>query len=100
MGVTSSRLDRIFGSLESAGFPRALQKSLLPEWVTSDVLADDAASFEVAAILAKRLGLRTSPLLQGEEPRQSTSGRFRASRRTSWRQRRSRPLSPRLWQRL
>lgn len=68
MGVTSSRLDRIFGSLESAGFPRALQKSLLPEWVTSDVLADDAASFEVAAILAKRLGLRTSPLLQGEEP--------------------------------
>lgn len=68
MTATSRKLARIFGTLQSAGFPRALQKSLLPEWVTSDVLADDAASGEVAAILAKRLGLRTSQLLLGDEP--------------------------------
>lgn len=68
MAATSRRLARIFGSLESAGFPRTLQKSLLPEWVTTEVLADDAASVEVAAILAKRLGLRTSLLLRADEP--------------------------------
>jgi hypothetical protein len=59
---SSSKLDTIFGSLESAGFPRSLQDILLPEWVTSEVLLDDAAASEVAVILAKRLGLRTSPL--------------------------------------
>lgn len=68
MAATSRRLARIFGSLESAGFPRAFQRSLLPEWVTSDVLADEAASSEVAAILAKRLGLRASQLLVADEP--------------------------------
>lgn len=35
---------------------------LLPEWVTPEVLSDAAVSSEVAAILAKRLGLRASPL--------------------------------------
>ncbi|MGA3941092.1 hypothetical protein ACI2TU_07795 [Ralstonia nicotianae] len=60
--ATAKRIDRIFGSLEAAGFPLALQKTLLPDWVTSDVLSDEAASSEVATILAKRLGLRASPL--------------------------------------
>ncbi|MBE9139313.1 hypothetical protein IQ254_19275 [Nodosilinea sp. LEGE 07088] len=60
---TSNRqIDRIFGSLESAGFPRSMQNVLLPEWVTPEVLSDTAASLEIAAILAKRLGLRASPL--------------------------------------
>lgn len=62
MTTTTARLDQIFGSLEAAGYPRGFQKSLLPEWVTADVLSDDAASSEIAAILAKRLGLRPSPL--------------------------------------
>ncbi|MBL1179259.1 MAG: ImmA/IrrE family metallo-endopeptidase [Pantanalinema sp. GBBB05] len=35
---------------------------LLPEWVTPEVLSDAAVSSEIAAILAKRLGLRVSPL--------------------------------------
>jgi hypothetical protein len=35
---------------------------LLPEWVTPEVLSDATVSSEIAAILAKRLGLRTSPL--------------------------------------
>jgi hypothetical protein len=52
----------IFGSLESAGFPRSLQNILLPEWVTPEVLSDTTVSSEIAAILAKRLGLRASPL--------------------------------------
>ncbi|PMB10304.1 ImmA/IrrE family metallo-endopeptidase [Fischerella thermalis CCMEE 5273] len=52
----------IFGSLESAGFPRSLQNMLLPEWVTTEVLSDTAASSEIATILAKRLGLRAAPL--------------------------------------
>jgi hypothetical protein len=58
----SRQIDKIFGSLESAGFPRSLQKNLLPEWVTREVLSDAAASSEIAVILAKRLGLRTSSL--------------------------------------
>jgi hypothetical protein len=62
MTTTAPRLDQIFGSLEAAGYPRGFQKSLLPEWVTADVLSDEAASSEVAAILAKRLGLRPSQL--------------------------------------
>ena len=56
------QIDKIFGSLESAGYPRSLQNTLLPEWVTPEVLSDAAASSEIAAILAKRLGLRASPL--------------------------------------
>jgi hypothetical protein len=56
------QIDTIFGSLESAGFPRILQRILLPEWVTPEVLSDATVSSEIAAILAKRLGLRTSPL--------------------------------------
>lgn len=56
------RIDRIFKSLESAGFPRSLQNTLLPEWVTAEVLSDEAASSEIATILAKRLGLRASQL--------------------------------------
>ncbi|MFT4503202.1 ImmA/IrrE family metallo-endopeptidase [Caballeronia sp. 15711] len=56
------RIQRIFGALESAGYPVKFQRSLLPEWVTPDVLADESVSTEVAAILAKRLNLRTSGL--------------------------------------
>ncbi len=56
------QIDRIFGSLESAGFPRSVQNVLLPEWVTPEVLSDTSTSLEIAAILAKRLGLRTSSL--------------------------------------
>lgn len=55
--------EKIFSSLESAGFPRSLQRALLPDWVTPEVLSDEAASPEIAAILAKRLGLRVSRLL-------------------------------------
>ncbi len=62
MATTGGRMNKIFGSLEAAGYPRGFQRSLLPEWVTPEVLADDAASSEVAAILAKRLALRVSPL--------------------------------------
>ncbi|MGF1521493.1 MAG: ImmA/IrrE family metallo-endopeptidase [Leptolyngbyaceae cyanobacterium] len=58
----NSQIDTIFESLESAGFPRSLQNMLLPEWVTPEVLSDDAAASEIAVILAKRLGLRVSPL--------------------------------------
>lgn len=56
------RIQRIFGALESAGYPVPFQRSLLPDWVTPDVLEDEAVSTEVAAILAKRLNLRTSGL--------------------------------------
>ncbi|MFB9128617.1 hypothetical protein E2553_24620 [Paraburkholderia dipogonis] len=56
------RIQRIFGALESAGYPVRFQRSLLPDWVTPDVLEDEAVSTEVAAILAKRLNLRTSGL--------------------------------------
>jgi len=56
------QIDMIFGSLESVGFPRSLQNMLLPEWVTPEVLSDATVSSEIAAILAKRLGLRASPL--------------------------------------
>lgn len=62
MTTPDHRIDKIFGSLESAGFPRSLQNMLLPEWVTPEVLSDAAVSSEIAAILAKRLGLRASPL--------------------------------------
>lgn len=62
MTTPNRQIDMIFGSLESAGFPRSLQSMLLPEWVTPEVLSDAAASSELATILAKRLGLRASPL--------------------------------------
>ena len=62
MTTPNRQIDTIFGSLESAGFPRILQSILLPEWVTPEVLSDATVSSEIAAILAKRLGLRTSPL--------------------------------------
>lgn len=62
MTTPDRQIDMIFGSLESAGFPRSLQNMLLPEWVTPEVLSDTTVSSEIAAILAKRLGLRTSPL--------------------------------------
>ena len=62
MTTPDHQIDKIFGSLESAGYPRSLQNTLLPEWVTKEVLSDAAASSEIAAILAKRLGLRASPL--------------------------------------
>lgn|GEM_PF-1440314 len=62
MTTPNRQIDTIFGSLESAGFPRILQRILLPEWVTPEVLSDATVSSEIAAILAKRLGLRTSPL--------------------------------------
>lgn len=59
----SERISRIFGALETAGYPSPLQRRLLPDWVTNEVLENNAASAEVAVILAQRLGLRTSPLL-------------------------------------
>ena len=62
MTAASRRLERIFGSLAAAGYPVGLQRSLLPSWITDEVLSDDSASSEIAAILAKRLGLRPSPL--------------------------------------
>ena len=62
MTTPDRQTDMIFGSLESAGFPRSLQNMLLPEWVTPEVLSDATVSSEIAAILAKRLGLRASPL--------------------------------------
>lgn len=62
MTAPSNRLNAIFGSLEAAGYPRNLQRLLLPEWVTTEVLADADASAEVAIILAKRLGLRPASL--------------------------------------
>ena len=57
-----SRINRIFSSLEHAGYPRSLQRTLLPDWVTTGVLADDSAAPEIATILAKRLGLRAGLL--------------------------------------
>jgi hypothetical protein len=60
--MPATHIDLIFGALESAGYPRDFQHSLLPEWVTSEVLQDENATLEVAAILAKRLGLRVAPL--------------------------------------
>lgn len=62
MTAPSNRLNTIFGSLEAAGYPRDLQRLLLPDWVTPEVLSDDATSAEVATILAKRLGLRPTSL--------------------------------------
>lgn len=62
MTAPSNRLNTIFGSLEAAGYPRDLQRLLLPDWVTPDVLSDEAASAEVATIIAKRLGLRPASL--------------------------------------
>ncbi len=62
MTTPNRQIDTLFGSLESAGFPRILQSILLPEWVTPEVLSDATVSSEIAAIIAKRLGLRTSPL--------------------------------------
>lgn len=62
IAMQENRIDRIFRSLESAGFPRSLQSTLLPEWVTPEVLSDEAVTSEIAAILAKRLGLRASQL--------------------------------------
>jgi hypothetical protein len=60
--MPATQIDRIFGALESAGYPRDFQQSLLPEWVTSEMLQDQGATLEVASILAKRLGLRVAPL--------------------------------------
>ena len=60
--MTTTQIDRIFGALERAGYPRDFQQSLLPEWVTAEVLQDEGAALEVASILAKRLGLRVGPL--------------------------------------
>lgn len=65
--MQESRINTIFNSLEHAGYPRSLQRTLLPEWVTADVLADDSAAPEIATILAKRLGLRAG-LLFGTKP--------------------------------
>ena len=62
MTTPDRQIDMILGSLESAGFPRSLQNMLLPEWVTPEVLSDATVSSEIATILAKRLGLRASPL--------------------------------------
>lgn len=59
---TSSKIEQIFDTLESAGYPRALQEHLLPEWVTSEVLNNNNTSKEIAVILAQRLGLKTSGL--------------------------------------
>lgn len=67
MTAPDRQIDIIFGSLESAGFPRSLQNILLPEWVTPEVLSDATVSSEIATILAKRLGLRAS-LLFGASP--------------------------------
>lgn len=61
MQVTN-RINQIFGALESAGYPRAFQEALLPDWVTPEVLGDDASALEIASILAKRLGVRVGPL--------------------------------------
>lgn len=58
----SDKIDRIFSTLESAGYPRTLQRQLLPEWVTNEVLSDAAASTEIGTILAQRFGLKTSSL--------------------------------------
>lgn len=60
--MPATQIDRIFGALESAGYPREFQSSLLPDWVTSEMLQDEGATLEVASILAKRLGLRVAPL--------------------------------------
>ncbi len=62
MTAPSNRISAVFGSLEAAGYPRDLQRLLLPDWVTPAVLSDEAASAEVATILAKRLGLRPTSL--------------------------------------
>ncbi len=62
MTAPSNRLNTIFTSLEAAGFPRDLQRLLLPDWVTPEVLSDETASAEVATIIAKRLGLRPTSL--------------------------------------
>lgn len=74
MTTPNRQIDMIFGSLESAGFPRSLQSMLLPEWVTPEVLSDAATSSEIATILAKRLGLRASPLFAAS-PRVELLGR-------------------------
>nr|WP_315444914.1 ImmA/IrrE family metallo-endopeptidase [uncultured Pseudomonas sp.] len=60
--MPTTQIDRIFGALESAGYSRAFQNSLLPDWVTGEMLQDEGAALEVASILAKRLGLRVAPL--------------------------------------
>lgn len=69
--MQESRINTIFNSLEHAGYPRSLQRTLLPEWITTDVLADDSAAPEIATILAKRLGLRAG-LLSGTKPKVET----------------------------
>lgn len=71
MTPSEKQIDKVFGSLESAGYPRSLQNMLLPDWVTPEVLSDSTTSTEIAAILAKRLGLRTSPLFSAN-PRVET----------------------------
>jgi len=78
------QIEMIFGTLESAGFPRSLQAMLLPEWVTPEVLSDSATSSEIAAILAKQLGLRVSPLF-------SASPRVESLRRRDIKYKRSNP---------
>jgi hypothetical protein len=57
---------------------------LLPDWVTPEVLSDAATSSEIATILAKRLGLRASPLL-------ATSPRVESLRRRDIKYKRSIP---------
>jgi hypothetical protein len=57
---------------------------LLPDWVTPEVLSDAATSSEIATILAKRLGLRASPLF-------ATSPRVESLRRRDIKYKRSIP---------
>jgi len=64
--MPTTQIDRIFGALESAGYPREFQHSLLPGWVTGEMLQDEGATLEVASILAKRLGLRVAPLFSDQ----------------------------------
>jgi hypothetical protein len=62
MTMQTGRIDTILMSLEKAGYPRSLQRALLPDWATAEVLEDDKAAPEIATILAKRLGLRAGLL--------------------------------------
>ncbi|MGE6323215.1 hypothetical protein ACQKEF_23650 [Pseudomonas oryzihabitans] len=61
-----TQIDKIFAALEAAGYPKKFQRSLLPSWVTREVISNDDASLEIASILAKRLGVKLGPLLSGE----------------------------------
>lgn len=63
MNITNQGIDNVFNTLDSAGYSYRWQSMVLPDWVTPEVLADEATSSEIAAILAKRFGLRVSSLL-------------------------------------